>query len=129
MDYTQNLHLPQWEESDRIMMDDFNDAMAAIDAAMPRIVTGSYTGDGTYGSEHPTTLTFDFKPRMVLLFNPGGQNYHGICIPGESGSPYMLNDNTSISVRWSENTVSLWSGSSDRQFNATNYKYYYVAIQ
>ncbi len=31
MDYTTNYHLPQWVESDRIMMEDFNEAMAAID--------------------------------------------------------------------------------------------------
>ena len=31
MDYTTNYHLPQWVESDRIMMEDFNEAMAAIE--------------------------------------------------------------------------------------------------
>ena len=31
MDYTQNYHLPQWEKADRIMMDDFNAAMAGIE--------------------------------------------------------------------------------------------------
>ena len=44
MDYTQNLNLPQFAETDRIHHDDFNEAMAKIDtavAAMPRIVTGS----------------------------------------------------------------------------------------
>ena len=44
MDYTQNLDLPQWEETDRILRTDFNDAMAAIDTAVPRIATGTYTG-------------------------------------------------------------------------------------
>ena len=33
MDYTQNLHLPQFEETDRILHGDFNDAMSKIDAA------------------------------------------------------------------------------------------------
>lgn len=31
MNYTNNYHLPQWVESDRILMEDFNDAMAGID--------------------------------------------------------------------------------------------------
>ena len=31
MDYTQNHRLPQWEKSDRVMMDDFNQAMANIE--------------------------------------------------------------------------------------------------
>ena len=34
MTTTQNLHLPQWEASDRIHHDDFNDAFAAIDTAV-----------------------------------------------------------------------------------------------
>ena len=34
MDYTQNLNLPQFEETDRIMHGDFNDAFDKIDAAV-----------------------------------------------------------------------------------------------
>ena len=34
MDYTTNYHLPQWVESDRILMEDFNQAMAAIDSGI-----------------------------------------------------------------------------------------------
>ena len=31
MHYTKTYHLPQWEKSDRIMMEDFNAAMAGIE--------------------------------------------------------------------------------------------------
>ena len=34
MDYTQNLHLPQWVATDRIHHDDFNDAFGRIDTAV-----------------------------------------------------------------------------------------------
>ena len=34
MNYTQNHHLPQWVKSDRIRMDDFNDAMANIESGL-----------------------------------------------------------------------------------------------
>ena len=34
MNYTNNYHLPQWVETDRIQMEDFNDAMAAMDQGM-----------------------------------------------------------------------------------------------
>ena len=34
MNYTTNYHLPQWVKDDRIMMEDFNDAMAGIDAGL-----------------------------------------------------------------------------------------------
>ena len=62
MNYTEKYHLPQWEESDRIMMEDFNQAMGKIDeglwnaAEMPYVI-GNYTGTGE-------TLEIDlgFKP-------------------------------------------------------------------
>lgn len=34
MNYTENYQLPQWEETDRVLMEDFNDAMAKVDAGM-----------------------------------------------------------------------------------------------
>ena len=34
MNYTQNYHLPQWVRSDRIMMDDFNDAMNRLETGL-----------------------------------------------------------------------------------------------
>ena len=40
MNYTEKYHLPQWEETDRIMRTDFNEAMANIENG---IKAGSYT--------------------------------------------------------------------------------------
>jgi hypothetical protein len=37
---------------------------------------GSYVGTGTFGKDKPCTLTFDFKPMMVLVYNPTGVNNH-----------------------------------------------------
>ena len=78
MTTTQNLHLPQWEADDRIMRTDFNDAMASIDAvvaaqqaATPRIVFGTYVGDGA----ETRTITLDFTPRIVYLCNNNGWVY------------------------------------------------------
>lgn len=34
MEHTEYYHLPQWEETDRIMMDDFNDAFSKLDTAV-----------------------------------------------------------------------------------------------
>lgn len=34
MNYTTNYHLPQWVESDRILMEDFNAAMSSIDGGI-----------------------------------------------------------------------------------------------
>ena len=47
MNYTTNYHLPQWVESDRIMMEDFNDAMAGIDQGLQGAQTAAETAQTT----------------------------------------------------------------------------------
>ena len=41
MNYTENYHLPQWDETDRIMRVDFNAAMADIEAGLNGNVAGA----------------------------------------------------------------------------------------
>lgn len=41
MEYTKNYHLPQWVKEDRIMMDDFNAAMAGIEAGLTACRSGT----------------------------------------------------------------------------------------
>lgn len=70
MDYTQNLHLPQWEESDRIMMDDFNDAMAKIDTAVTAkcsMLFGTYHGDGNARK----TISLSVTPKVIIIWLSG----------------------------------------------------------
>ena len=72
MNYTQNYQLPQWESSDRILMDDFNEAMEKIEGGLSdlsdRIVIGSYVGDGT--SER--VIPLPFTPKIVLVSGYAG---------------------------------------------------------
>lgn len=37
-------------------------------ATAPKIATGSYVGTGKYGSNNPNSLTFEFDPKLVLIF-------------------------------------------------------------
>ena len=39
-----------------------------------KIQTGSYIGTGTYGSNNPNTLTFDFEPKLLIV--SGAVNGH-----------------------------------------------------
>ena len=80
MNYTENQHLPQWEESDRILRTDFNSAMASIEngintalnnaaqantaANTKPYVTGSYTGAG---EELAKTVRLGFRPSFVII--------------------------------------------------------------
>ena len=82
MNYTKNYHLPQWVETDRIMMEDFNDAMSDIDEGLNEVksmvenVQDAYTPDnmpfviGTYtgnGAETNRDIDLGFKPRFVII--------------------------------------------------------------
>ena len=136
MDYTQNLHLPQFAETDRIHHDDFNDAMSKIDmavGAMPRIVTGSYTGTGEYGASHPNTLTFDFAPKLIFVKAFSAAVPFMFLYPGQTHTGYILSDETSNSMQttWDENGKSVsWyhSVAADFQMNADHTDYFYFAI-
>ena len=77
MNYTTNYHLPQWVESDRIMMGDFNEAMDTLDtelAAAQAVTDVAYTPDnkpytiGSYtGNGNTITITLGFRPSFLLI--------------------------------------------------------------
>ena len=133
MNYTQHYQLPQWVETDRIMMDDFNDMTAKLDSGLAaaaqgncRIVTGSYTGTGEYGSAHPNTLTFDGLP-LVLMVNGGWQF---TALRGSAGTPSMgaNNDVSHVTFSWEGNSVSWHSTGASQQLNEVNENYAYIAL-
>ena len=72
MNYTENYHLPQWAEDDRILMTDFNEAMENIEggitaAAEDKFVVGSYTGNGKSMTDGGTFVALPFRPRFVIV--------------------------------------------------------------
>ncbi|HNX99623.1 MAG TPA: hypothetical protein PKN39_02480 [Oscillospiraceae bacterium] len=44
-------------------------ALATAVAGGAKIATGSYTGNGLYGSSHPCSLTFPFVPALVFILD------------------------------------------------------------
>ena len=66
MNYTEKYHLPQWEENDRIMRTDFNEAMANIDSGITDVVKSFAAG--TYrGTDQPQKIVTGFRPRFILV--------------------------------------------------------------
>lgn len=80
MNYTEKYHLPQWEETDRIMRSDFNQMCAdleggiaraqdtadtarseAAEAAVLPYIVGSYTGNG-----ETIQVDIGFSPRFII---------------------------------------------------------------
>lgn len=89
MNYTQNYHLPQWEKTDRIVMEDFNQMCAGIDSGIREAKTAADTAQaaaeeakstaktalsnknyvtGTYnGSVSSQEIHLGFKPSAVII--------------------------------------------------------------
>ena len=97
MNYTEKYHLPQWDETDRIMRVDFNDAMAGIETGMSEnaqtaqdamaeavklpYVVGTYVGTG----EHDRHIVLGFRPRFVLVGAPAERDSGGSGMDGYGG--------------------------------------------
>ena len=160
MKRTTNYAFPDWEKTDPIQMDDFNDMTRKLDAALKagadatagkaeasavtaiaqdigsggkncRIAWGTYTGDGTYGTANPTSLSFDFKPELILVG----------CQQENAGiRSWMLRPVTkalaccgaNIQLTWTETGVSWVTQASanphTHQNNTEGYVYHYVAL-
>lgn len=102
----------------------------------PKIETGSYIGTGLYGANHPNTLTFGVKPKMVFMtdgrdnfderytmFFPWIESLKTINIFRSSQNDYQLN------ATISGNTISWFTTSNASfQWNEANRKYCYFVI-
>ena len=123
MIYTANYHLPQWVEEDRILMEDFNDAMAGIDQGLQGAkaaadtaeskadaaqstadnaycpenkpyVLGTYTGEKSYKE-----INLGFQPSLVIVCGDSGSNdemlwqYSAIIYPNYSAANAGITSN------------------------------------
>jgi len=95
---------------------------------LPRIITGQYTGSGTYGAEGKNSLTFPFVPKLVII--QGGDAYtRGILIyPSTHACTYSYGTESTVAWNDASKTVSWYSTSSKNQLNTNGSLYHYVAI-
>ena len=134
--YTENYQLPIWAADDAFLRTEFNEANEKIDAALGvlaqsmgncRIVTGSYTGTGEYGSAHPNTLTFDGPPLLLFV----GKYWQFWAIRGSTGAAPIGGGNNvqSVTLTWNGNTVQWYSSRSETsQLNEAQTTYHYLAL-
>ena len=61
MNYTTNYHLPQWVESDRILMEDFNGAMSDIDGGIKEAKDAASVAQTAAESAQSTANTAESK--------------------------------------------------------------------
>ena len=132
MDYTTNYQLPVWAETDRILMDDFNDAFDTIDTAMGgfgncQVYTTSYVGTGLYGQSHSCSITCPMKPVLAAIFS----NSSGVALAlnpvGTSGGIGAVASAFPI-FQWSENTISWFGASATAHMNIYNVTYHVAVL-
>ena len=148
---TPNYRLSRWAGTDRIMMEDFNRDNAAIDAALKsnadkaaalqtalascgncKIVYGTYTGNGKYGSANPNKLTFSGKPVLVIVQAQNNSTNFDFHLRMIRGCDWAVGDRDNYSytnsVAWGENYVSWYNDKAGTQFNLQGSVYSYIAL-
>ncbi|MDE6932686.1 MAG: hypothetical protein K2P37_08390 [Oscillospiraceae bacterium] len=94
MNYTENYHLPQWEETDRIMRTDFNQMCADMEAGLKSADTGiaeakakaaelPYVMGSYVGTGQNMEITVGFKPSFILIYQHcyyDSADYSGNCL-------------------------------------------------
>ena len=138
MEKTNNLKLNVWEKSDPILVGDFNENNRKIDAAVGqimahagncKIVTGTYVGDGKYGRDNPTSITFPGKPLLVYIGN-------GYSMLGLNPMPVLPvfsaggNNYYNCKAKWEGNTLTWYTDTSSLEIalSVENRTYYYIAL-
>ena len=143
MTKTEHYQLPQWVESDRILMEDFNEAMGNIEKGIEGVKSEANQADaalrtaiGTHGKTcriatgsftraNGGSITVDFKPLVAFVS----------FAPYEEGS-MMLRPLTwsiftgiaSTDVAWGDRTVT-WSYIDNRYNEKQTYQYIVIGVE
>ena len=123
---TTNFGLNQWAAEDKVIRTEFNEDNAKIDAALPRIVTGSYQGTGTQEKLH---IAIGKRPKLVILTTNNSRSsgswvvlgivWEGTNLFVSSATAYAyLNQNLAITLQNDGFTIDHSKWSAEYGFNA-----------
>lgn len=93
-----------------------------------KVHPGAYTGTGTFGTDNPNSLEFEFEPKMVLVQGTAGRV--AILIkPSGVGVSIGPSESTTLNVTWQGKTVSWYNAlNAANQMNTENETYSYTAF-
>ena len=155
MKQTAQFGLNQWERTDRVLMDDFNNDNKKIDAALAaegaarealagtvaaqaaamsklgncKIYTTSYVGNGGYDSSRPTQITMPERILLVIISATRGNN--GFVTWGGTMRSFHTSGSVELPASFLNGgkTVSWYSaGNSEQQLNKSGVTYYVTAL-
>ena len=98
---------------------DINTVIDEVESNSLKIESGSYSGNGTYGSYNPNTLMTSFEAKMMILSDSTGSTTLTWV-----GSPTVGN----ITVNSTTSQISWYANSAANQFNTSGQTYYYTII-
>ncbi len=143
MTKTEKYQLPQWELSDRILMEDFNDMTDKIDKGMDGIRKEAAQGlaaltsavgtkgktcriaSGTFTRSGGGSVTVDFKPMVVFVTF---DNYVDGSVMFRPFTRLIAYDALSMDVTWGDRTVT-WSYLSNDLNGTHTYSYIVLGIE
>ena len=148
--YTENYGLCQWEATDQVRREEFNQNNAKVDAALNKqgqeiqeeinirtkaileiqektgnckVESSTYIGTGTSGETGKASITFPSEPFLVILADGNGGAY---CLYKEMN--YSISSpQGDIYFQWSGNTVS-WYANFGAVVNAKDVSYPVIAF-
>ena len=110
-------------------------ALEQVEVTIPKLVTGSYTGDGGEGEEHHSEIArrqSGPSPMLVVIRQENGGYTGLILVRGmvESNNHFTNSylSGSSNTVQWSGNQVTWYAKSSEGQMNDYQTQYRYFAI-
>jgi len=111
-------------------------ALSSVEAAMVRIASGQYTGNGLSGKSNARVLDFSSTlgrpPRLVVVRQRVAQGEVLLLLHGVTSSMWNLSGNYSTggmnTVSWAGNKVSWYAGFDSSMFNEDGKVYLYFAI-
>jgi hypothetical protein len=145
--HTPHYNLSQWERNDRILMEDFNEDNAKIDAALAaqagtlaahateltrkgncQIWTTTYQGTGTRGASAPTVIHFPENPLLIVVVDTNGD--FALLIPGTERLDRIVSSKHCYTyLTWAKDSLSAYSPEyAQFQFNGANRTYVIVTV-
>lgn len=106
-----------------------NDSILSLGGC--KFTANSYVGTGTKGPSNPNTLSFDFKPSLVIITGADSSHELPLILIRDSDKVYTSSNSTYVQVSWSDKGVSWYDGNNkyaNVQFNINGVKYSYIAI-
>lgn len=99
-----------------------------------KIQNGSYIGTGTWSNTNQTSITFNFSPKLVIIYGYVSKKYTAVIFLYNHYMATFMPDSSmyysNLHVTWDKNTLSWYtdSSSADYQLNSANETYRYVVI-